>query len=185
MAFKPKLVKVNDKMQKNYSYYRTRPEGDMSDFPEFKPAYSPKQMLQMGIMEGKYFRDCHNEYPADWFVNAKEAKGPNADPSLNYFKIKSRLSLQEWRRRGWVPLNAQDGDIRGQIQWYFRFYSGRRDPNVDAIQIGRWKKFKRHYAQVVKNCKHPKNARGKCSDPMNCRPRARMALLQWAWPCLD
>ena len=45
-------------------------------------------------------------------------------------------------------------------------------PQEDARQIGRWKAFRRHAAQVRKHCEP--------GDPF-CRPRQRQALLQWAY----
>jgi hypothetical protein len=104
-----------------------------------------------------------------------------ADPSVNAFGIKSRLSLQEWRRRGWIPCHELDKDVRGWFQWYCRYWIGRRIPEVDALQIARWKKIKRHQAQVEKNCKH-REPGGKCPNPQQCRPRQRMTLLQWSYP---
>lgn len=184
VSYQHTTVTVADKMQRGYQYTRSQPEGKWPDFPKFKPKFSPQQMLQMGVFEGKYCRDCHAEFPKSWWVGAQEAKGPDADVGLNYFKIKSRLSLQEWRKRGWIPIAPGDPDVRGWFQWYMRFFSGRRDPRVDAIQVGRWSKIARHYAQVVKNCKH-KDKTGRCTDPKKCRPRQRQALLQWSWPCLD
>ncbi len=43
-----RLIVVNDKMQKNYSYMLTEPMG--KNFREdFKPELTPKQMLQLGV----------------------------------------------------------------------------------------------------------------------------------------
>ena len=111
--------------------------------------------------------DCKDEFPAHWFENAKlSPKNPN--PKINCFKIKSRLSLQEWQKRGWII----DPDPRGWFQWYCRYYQGRRIDNVDAFQIKRWKAFSRHRAQVEYNCLY---------GDVECRPRQRQALLQWGY----
>jgi hypothetical protein len=131
-------------------------------------------MLTMGVFEGKYLNDGENEFPQEWYIAAKKKNKlcpKKADPLVNYFKIKSRLSLKEWRRRKWVPVTKDDKDIRGWFQWYCRYWIGRRIPIIDSIQIKRWKSFKRHYAQVKKN------ARGNLKK----RPKQRQALLQWSW----
>jgi hypothetical protein len=173
---KGRRIRVSDKMQGKdtpYSYVLTydagtnlRNSGDGTKY-DFNPRYTPRQMLRMGVFEGKYLNDCTGEFPASWYKGTKLS--PVADPSLNYFGVKSRLSLQEWRRRGWIPVHPDDKDIRGWFQWYCRYWLGRRVPSVDAIQIKRWRAFVRHYAQVKKS-----------SQP---RLRQRQALLQWSWPC--
>jgi len=159
------IVTVNDRMQKGYTYRIDAATGQ-SFPPSFQPHYSPGQMLEMGIFEGKYCNDCTDELPESWFRTGKISKFP--DPSLNCFKVKSRQSLSEWKRRGWIL----GPDPRGWFQWYFRFYLGRRIPEIDAPQIKRWRAFVRHQAQVRKNC-----------DPGDvwCRPRQRQALLQWSY----
>lgn len=163
-------------MQKNYTYERTCKAGkDMA----FSPYYTPKEVLEMGGFEGKYCRDCHAEFPADWFKKAKESDLKVGDPSVNYFGIKSRQTLQVWQQKHWII----GPDVRGWFQWYMRYYSGRRIPEIDAKQISRYNSFNRHAGQVLKNCKH-KGKDGRCTDPQNCRPKQRQALLQWAHDCL-
>lgn len=171
-----KTITVNDKMQKNYTYTLTCPVGKKMDF---NPYYSPREMLEMGVFEGKYCRDCKDEFPKSWFTNAKESKTDAGDPSLNYFKIKSRQSLQIWQQKHWII----DPDVRGWFQWYMRYYMGRRIPDVDEKQIKRYNAIARHAGQVLKNCHH-KGKDGRCTDPFHCRPKQRQALLQWAHDCL-
>jgi len=171
---KGKIIKVNDKMQKNYTYKLNEKYGRNFD-PEFKPELSPAKMLKLGVFEGKYMNDTINEFPKEWFIKAKTSK--KANPDLNFFKIKSRLSLQEWKKRGWIPITKGDKDVRGWFQWYCRYYIGRRDKNVDEIQIKRWKKFIRHKAQIILDEKNPKSKKLK----MFHRPRQRQALLQWSY----
>lgn len=157
---------VFDKMQQGYKYELEAPAG--KDFAaDFKPELTPKQMLEMGVFEGHYLNDCRAEFPEDWFINAKLSPD-RADINANYFKIKSRMSLAEWQRRGWIV----GPDPRGWFQWYCRYYMGRRLPEVDAWQIKRWKAFRRHKAQIVQNC---------VPFDVDCRKRQRQALLQWAY----
>lgn len=160
------LVMINDKMQKGYVYERVAAEG--CDFaPDFHPYLSPKEMLALGVFEGHYMTDCQAEFPQDWFINARLSP-LYPDINCNYFKVKSRQSLTEWRLKGWI----YEPDPRGWFQWYCRYYSGRRIPVLDDLQIKRWKMFRRHLVQVESNC---------LPFDLSCRPRQRQALLQWAY----
>ena len=157
-------ITVNDKMQSGYSYSLVAPVGD--DFPDyFQPYYSPKEMLQMGVFEGKYCNDCMGEFPHEWYEKAKI--NDVADVSLNYFAIKSRQPLGIWKQKGWI----YGPDPRGWFQWYCRYYLGRRLPEIDGIQIKRWKAFSRHAGQIRANCE---------PGDIFCRRRQRQALLQWS-----
>ena len=165
MFTKGDIITVNDLMQKDYSYMLVAPLG--GNFADgFRPALTPKKMLEMGIFEGKYCNDCRDEFPADWFEKAKISDKPDA--SLNCFGIKSRQPLQEWQRKGWIV----EPDVRGWFQWYCRYYLGRRMPEIDGWQIKRWRAFSRHAGQIRANCE-PGN--------FDCRPRQRQALLQWSY----
>lgn len=167
-----KVIFVNDKMQKNYRYVLTEPTGK-NFHPDFKPALSPAKMLKLGVFEGKYLNDCRDEFPKKWFDDAEKAEKlshKKADVSKNFFGIKSRQSLHEWLRKGWIM--PGDPDVRGWFQWYCRYYIGRRDPILDNRQIKRWKAFSRHVGQIRKNC---------MPGDLACRPRQRQALLQWAY----
>ncbi len=159
------VISVNDKMQSDYSYVLSTTPGDISD-ERFQPHYSPADMLNRGVFEGKYCNDCQAEFPADWFRDAKISDRP--DPSLNHFGVKSRQPLSEWRRKGWII----GPDPRGWFHWYCRYFLGRRLPEIDNVQIKRWRGFARHAGQIRANC-HP--------GDVFCRPRQRQALLQWSY----
>lgn len=158
-------IVVNDKMQTGYSYELTEPAGrNFAD--DFEPHFTPAEMLHMGVFEGKYMNDCQNEFPKSWFEGAKLSD--RADESLNYFGIKSRQPLSVWQQKGWI----MGPDPRGWFQWYCRYYRGRRLPDIDKRQIGRWKNFARHAGQIKANCE---------PHDLSCRKRQRQALLQWSW----
>ncbi len=158
------VIEVNDCYQSNYHYRLDAPIGRQFD-PAFKPKFSPKEMLKLGVFEGKYINDCVDEFPKSWFDGAKIS--PTPLESLNYFGIKSRQPLSVWRDKGWI----YGPDPRGWFQWYCRYYLGRRVPEVDQKQIKRWKGFARHAGQIRANCE---------PNDIFCRPRQRQALLQWA-----
>ena len=136
------MVIVNDLMQQHYRYARTAPIGKAFD-PDFQPELTPKQMLKLGVFGGKYMTDCQNEFPADWFVNAKLCHEFH-DPNLNFFEINASQSLAIWRKNGWI----YPEDPRGWFQWYCRYYMGRRILHEDRRQIKRWRMMKRHVAQI-------------------------------------
>lgn len=160
---KSTTVKFKNAMQQG-EYVRARPSGDLSDRPDFKPHYTPQQMLEMGVFEGKYLNSCRGEYPAEWFKNAKLSDTP--DEKVNHFKLKSRLPTSWWREKGLI----NDQDPRGWFEWYCRFWMGRRTAD-DARQIKRWKQIARHSGQVKKHGG---------GDPVK-RARQRQTLLQWSW----
>lgn len=166
---KKKVVKVKDKMQKNYSYELTEPTGRNFD-PIFKPELTPKEMLHLGVFGGVYMRDCKKEFPKSWFEGAKLSKEKNNKhiAELNYFKINASQPLSVWKKKGWIHRD----DPRGWFQWYCRYYMGRRMGKEDERQIKRWNSFKRHAYQIKDNCK---------AGDKTCRPKQRQALLHWAY----
>ena len=165
---KKKIVKVNDRMQKNFSYELTEPAGKNFD-ARFKPELTPKQMLALGVFGGVYMRDCVKEFPNDWFAKARfQKKGVyTRDPGLNFFKVNASEPLSVWRKNGWIYKD----DPRGWFQWYCRYYMGRRSPD-DERQIRRWRAIRRHIAQIKKNCR---------AGDLLCRPIQRQAVLHWAY----
>jgi hypothetical protein len=161
----PQRVVVDDRMQKNYVYFRTEPAG-RNFHPDFRPELTPKEMLAMGVFGGKYMTDCAAEFPAAWFAKAKLSPA-RPDPRLNFFNVAASQPLAEWRRKGWL----YDEDPRGWFQWYCRYYMGRRCAD-DERQIGRWRAVRRHIAQLKKHCRR---------GDLTCRPGQRQALLHWAY----
>ena len=158
-------ISVNDKMQSGYFYELAVPIGEDFD-PLFTPELSPKEMLELGIFGGKYLNDCKNEFPADWFLNAKLSEVK--DKSLNYFSVDASQPLSEWVNKGWI----HSQDPRGWFQWYCRYFIGRRTPIEDQRQIKRWRAFRRHAGAIKKYC-----------EPYDhqCRKKQRQALLHWAY----
>ncbi len=160
-----KTVTVNDKMQRNYVYEISEKQGKNFD-KDFKPELTPKEMLALGVFGGKYMTDCKEEFPRDWFKQAK-LYSKKHDAELNFFGVNASQSLSVWRERGWI----HPDDPRGWFQWYCRYFIGRRHED-DQRQIRRWKAIKRHIAQVRNNC---------FSKDLNCRKKQRQAILHWAY----
>jgi len=161
-----KTIFVNDKMQRDYHYDLVEERG-CNFHPDFAPQLTPKEMLELGVFGGKYLTDCTNEFPKQWFINAKLS--PNfKDISLNYYQVDASQSIELWRKKCWL----HPDDPRGWFQWYCRYYMGRRIPDEDMRQIKRWKAFRRHVGAIKKYC-----------EPFDwtCRRKQRQALLHWAY----
>ena len=177
----------------NYSYLLESAPGDLP--ADFQPDLSPGEMLMLGVFEGRYLNDCVREFPMEWFVGALHygrLSPEGADPEgCNLFGIKSRQPLPVWTKNGWAPSKERAGrqddhyhgllgdpdrnpDERGWFQWYCRYWMGRRIPELDRVQIGRWRAFRRHAGALRGGCPPWKQNR-------LCRLRERQALLQWAY----
>ncbi len=62
------VIKVNDYMQKNYSYTLQGEIGrKAADFNQggFDPFLDPAEMLKRGVFEGRYLNDCTGEFPEE------------------------------------------------------------------------------------------------------------------------
>ena len=135
---------------------------------EFAPQLLPQEMLEMGVFGGWYFEGKHEEFPREWFQQAKISSN-GFDVSLNYFDVAAGQSRQQWLLNGWITPE----DPLGWFQWYCRYTLGRRLDGVDQFQIKRWRQFgPRHVGAIRKNCE---------PHDVSCRRRQRQALLQWAY----
>lgn len=151
------------------------------DHPEFKPTLTPGQMFQKGIFGGTYFRPIyssitkkkysnqHLEFPKSWFKNpSKTVTSSTRDLSVNKYKVWSGQSLEFWEEHSWIK--AQDP--YGWVQWYCRFYQGRRSSD-DQRQIQRWLNGAGPNGRWRKRLQ---NLRKEGKDS----PAIRQYLLQWA-----
>lgn len=130
-----------------------------SKIPLFKPDLSPEEIFKRGSFGGNYWRPIYSDitkehYVSDylefpWFKNmdVKLLCNPIYDKNLNFYKVACGLGLEDWEKKGWIK--AQDP--RGWVQWYCRYYSGRRSVDDDR-QIGRWLRINR-FKNLLK--KHP------------------------------
>jgi hypothetical protein len=163
------------------------------EWSDFKPNLSPKQIFQMGSFGGTYFRTInskvvnkklvnkHKEFiKHGWFKNLDINKYVNSntcDPSINKYKVKSGLSLEEWERSGWI----KPVDPFGWFQWYCRFYCGRRCDD-DKRQVERWVKYAgeksgRWRIRLINMC----NKKGKKYDDFSVSPVIRQGLQHWGY----
>ena len=152
------------------------------DRPDFKPDLTPKQIFEKGAFGGTYYRDIYSsitkksyknawkEFPKEWFKNIDintYVASDVCDKNINKYKVKSGSSLKDWEKKGWIT----EQDPYGWIQWYCRFYLGRRTEDDDR-QIKRFNgiagengRFKKWLTRLQKE--------GKDS------PKMKQLLLQW------
>jgi hypothetical protein len=104
------VVRVNDKMQRGYSYTLVAPAG-RNFGPEFRPELTPKEMSALGVFGGKYITDCRKEFPASWFARAKLSPS-GYDRALNHFGVDASQPSSVWRNKGWI----HPDDPRGWFQ---------------------------------------------------------------------
>lgn len=127
---------------------------EFADHPEFVPNLTPAQIFAFGVFGGTYWRTrdspvtgkrhenewdeipslkaLANSYStAIYMLAAKEF-----DVTRNKYGVPAGSSLEEWEAAGWVDKQ----DPYGWLQWYCRFYEGRRSPD-DERQIKRWLGF--------------------------------------------
>lgn len=136
--------------------------------PDFAPSFTPEEMLRKGVFEGKYINAVKG-LPKSWY-DLPKVVGPTdpPDPSLNYYKIKSRQPLSVWKEKGWIRT-----DKAGWFAWFCHYFLGRRLGKEDDWQIARWKSFvARHMGQVAAKCN---------LDDADCHTKQRQGLLQWGW----
>ena len=153
------------------------------DFPKFQPTFTPEEMFEEGIFGGAYFRPIHSgitgkDYEGQYkeFGLSKELAGHEKfDYSLNKYGVKAGSSLLEWERNGWIV--AQDP--YGWVQWYCRFYQGRRTED-DTRQVNRWDKFCGKDSGRFRKQLINKIGNGKLDD-YTISPVVRQGLLQWAF----
>jgi len=145
-TFKKKKTKntnyCNRPIKKNNKLY-------FKDHPEFTPNLTPKDIFKLGSFGGTYFRKIRSSvtnktyYPPktykefDFLKNYKNNQiardWNNYDININKYKVRAGTTFEDWESAGWMSSQ----DPYGWVQWYCRFYSGRRSPD-DNRQIQRW-----------------------------------------------
>lgn len=164
-----------------------------SDYPNFTPNLSPKEILQLGSFGGTYFRpidssitgksykskDVIKEYPKSWFSGLdinKYVISPEYDSKINKYKVKCGSSLEEWEENGWI----HEQDPYGWFQWYCRFYKGRRSKD-DERQIKRWLNLAGPNGRFRKRLMNLVIKKKKRYNDANISPVIRQTLLHWGY----
>ena len=147
----------------------------------FEPMLTPKEMLKMGVFGGTYFNTLvgYEEYPNDWFSGLDQTYYASQKylTKVNYFKVKSGQSLEEWVKKGWI----HEDDPRGWFEWYCRYFLGRRHQD-DRRQIKRWLAFcgpRGRWRNTIYKKIH--DARCDVHLSKGISPRIQQSLLHWGY----
>jgi hypothetical protein len=134
-----------------------------NDYQDFLPDYTPVEMFQMGIFGNNYFK-IDTDLPDEFKYGLSQIdyhSRTNPNINLNRYKTDCGTSLQTWIE----GLLIHDDDPNGWVEWYIKFYYGRRHQD-DKRQIARFNAFKHRHGGMLK--KYPDS----CKTKQN--------LLQWA-----
>lgn len=161
------------------------------DHPEFTPNLTPRQIFEQGAFGGTYYRSIHSrvtgldyddqqwrEFPFLQDLDPKLLNQPCTafNVNINKYKAKSGTTLEYWEEKGWIV--AQDP--YGWVQWYCRFYMGRRSED-DERQIKRWLNFAGPTGRFRKQLENAVAAAGTTLDDPSIKPVVRQGLHQWAF----
>lgn len=161
------------------------------DHPEFTPNLSPREMFLKGsfIEWGGYFRpiyssvvgkDLSNQHKEFSFLkNLPEELLINTEKDykkFNKYGVKCGSSLEDWEGKGWI----EPQDPYGWVQWYCRFYAGRRTDD-DQRQIQRWNALAGPNGRFRKMLINKIKKAGTSYDDYSISPVVRQVLLHWGY----
>jgi hypothetical protein len=163
------------------------------EFPQFTPNVVPKDIFKKGAYGGTYFRpiyssvtntqykssDVIREYPKSWWRGIdidKYVVSEVYDKSVNKYGVKCGSSLEYWESKGWM----HEQDPYGWMQWYCRFYRGRRTDD-DERQIKRWEKLAGPRGRFRRRLMNEIIKRDTTFNDFSVSPVIRQVLLHWGY----
>lgn len=162
-----------------------------SDFKEFRPNLTPRQMFKMGSFGGTYWRPIdsgvvgkrlknrHQKLPKTWWKGLDEElmlTSSHYDKNINKYKVKVGSSLKEWENSGWIKKQ----DPYGWVEWYCHFYNGRRTSD-DRRQVDRWLKLAGPNGRFKKRIVNMIVDSGASYNDHKISPAIRQTLQHWAY----
>ena len=163
------------------------------DYPDFKPNLTPEKIYRLGSFGGTYWRpidskitnesykNAHLEFPDSWWEGLPDSwlvtEWKDYDKKINRYGVKVGTTLRFWERKNWIT----ELDPYGWVQWYCRFYEGRRNKEEDERQIKRWKgvagdnsRFRKYLITLIQR----KNGEW---DDYSISPKIRQTLQHWGY----
>ena len=167
------------------------PHGEIrfTAYPKFTPNLTPMEMFEMGSFGGSYWSPIHSSVVGEdlseqhlefeeWWQGIPLNKLTNSkyDTNLNRYGVKSGTSLEYWESKDWI----HPQDPYGWVQWYCRFFSGRRSED-DERQIQRWCNFAGPRGRFRKQLITKIIRKESVFDDEAVSPVIRQGLQQWAY----
>ena len=160
-----------------------------SDWPDFRPNITPREIFLEGSFGGSYWRsifssvvsedlsDQHLEF-GEWWDGIEESllTSQEYDKNRNRYKVKCGTTLDMWEEKGWIV----EQDPYGWVQWYCRFYRGRRSED-DSRQVRRWKAFAGPRGRFRNHLINRIIAKGGDYDEEDISPVVRQSLQHWGY----
>ncbi len=164
-------------------------EISFSDWPDFRPNMTPREIFSEGSFGGTYWRPIfssvisqrlsnqHLEFE-DWWgdIDERLLTSESYDKNANRLGVSCGTSLEMWEKRGWI----REQDPYGWVQWYCRFYKGRRSPDDDR-QIRRWRAFAGEKGRFRNQLINLVISRETSHDDVSVSPVIRQSLQHWAY----
>jgi hypothetical protein len=163
------------------------------DYPDFEPNLTPEEMFRLGSFGGTYWRPIksnitnkqyenqHLEFPESWWKDIPDNwlvnEWKNYDKSINKYGEKVGTTLRFWEKSGWI----NKLDPYGWVQWYCRFYEGRRNKREDLRQIRRWKNLAGKNGRFRKMLVTLILKKNSTWDDFNISPKIRQTLQHWGY----
>jgi hypothetical protein len=182
-------AKNRGKTSKNKTIRKRNGRIYFSDYPDFSPNLTPRDIFRLGSFGGTYWRpvyshvtnkhykNVHRKYKP-WWTNIPEEhlSSSSYNKNINRYKCKVGTTLDFWEGKKWIT----HYNPYGWVHWYCDFYKGRRCPD-DERQIKRWQglagprgRFMRFLVtQIVKN--------NGSYDDESISPKIRQVLQHWGY----
>ena len=152
---------------------------------KFSPNKTPTEIIKEGAFGGTCFRNIYSDINKKWYKNswkefvhlknidAKFYASDYYDVNVNKYGVKYGTSLRFWKNKNWI----NKIDPYGWLQWYFRYWLGRRSKD-DKRQINRWTKIvSRFRGKLVKMIRDD----GSKVDDYSISPKIKQILLHWGY----
>lgn len=163
-----------------------------SDYPEFKPNLSPKEMFHLGSFGGTYWRPIyssvtkkhyknqHLKYPKAWWKGLPDshltADWDKYDKRINTYNEKVGTTLEFWECKEWID----ELHPYGWVQWYCDFYMGERSED-DERQIKRWLQTAGPNSRFRVRLINMINKKDTVYDDISVSPKIRQTLQHWGY----